>query len=452
MDRLAILPRAAIDVRLHRLRRAAREDQYGPAGRSRLAGPRLFRHRLRASSMRGSTRATASIGPITGSSTASSSPAASRRSAFIIRELVARKPFLNLRVLVREGPGAHTPLARRFPLHHPVDGLHHPDLSPGGAELSRIAGGRGPALDRSAAASRSCCRSACSCTRVDGRWVLALGALFICIACLMATTLTQRLGNGRLSCRRRSCRRSGIFRADGARRARRESMSPADVLDHRRPVADEPPVRRRDRHSLHADFRARPRAGPFQPDRPACRQPRQPDSRSPCRLSRRRRRSDRAILPWPPLAATSLLGVGRRQAGGRPVLYRWIPGRGRRGVGVLASGRLAAGPVTRQPIAEAGWRRRLPRRGSSARNERRLAVAPVKRSSNNGGPTRLEADAKCEKAYHLGHCEEAGAPFARRKARRSKPDRHRPMPPGLLRRRRRGLQRCSRLLAMTISR
>lgn len=29
-------------------------------------------------------------------------------------------------------------------------------------------------------------------TRVDGRWVLALGALLICIACLMATNLSDQ--------------------------------------------------------------------------------------------------------------------------------------------------------------------------------------------------------------------------------------------------------------------
>jgi hypothetical protein len=46
------------------------------------------------------------------------------------------------------------------------------------------------------------------------------------------------------------------------------------------------------------------------------------------------------------------------------------------------------------------------------------------------------------------HCEEAGAPSELRKPRRSNPDRQWPLSPGLLRRRWREAQRCSRLLAI----
>ena len=59
---------------------------------------------------------------------------------------------------VREHPaaGAREPAAAAadaggIPLHHPVHRLHHPDLSADRAELSRVAGGRCPAVDRAAA-------------------------------------------------------------------------------------------------------------------------------------------------------------------------------------------------------------------------------------------------------------------------------------------------------------
>ena len=44
-------------------------------------------------------------------------------------------------------------------------------------------------------------------TRVDARWVLAFGAMLIGVACLMATRL-PRTGRPMISCPRRSCRRS----------------------------------------------------------------------------------------------------------------------------------------------------------------------------------------------------------------------------------------------------
>ena len=49
MDRMAILPGAARHVRLHLVRRAAREDEHQPSSAPRLARARLFRLRFRAS-------------------------------------------------------------------------------------------------------------------------------------------------------------------------------------------------------------------------------------------------------------------------------------------------------------------------------------------------------------------------------------------------------------------
>ena len=111
--------------------------------------------------------------------------------AFVVRELIARKPFLNLRVLVSEGmvPILLLLAGIRFiilstayiiPTYLQVV-QNYRELQVGSVLLwialpqLLIVLPLGWLL-----------------TRVDGRWVLALGALLICVACLMATNLTDQ--------------------------------------------------------------------------------------------------------------------------------------------------------------------------------------------------------------------------------------------------------------------
>jgi DHA2 family multidrug resistance protein len=115
--------------------------------------------------------------------------------AFITREFVARKPFLNLKVLVSEGmiPILLLLLGFRFiilstayiiPTYLQVV-QNYRELQVGAVLLwialpqLLIVLPLGWLL-----------------TRVDGRWVLALGALLICIACLMVTDLTSDWATG----------------------------------------------------------------------------------------------------------------------------------------------------------------------------------------------------------------------------------------------------------------
>ena len=102
VDRMAILRRAAGDVRLHLVRSAAREDQHSATARPRLARACLFRARFSLCSTPASTRATASTGSTTVSSMGSCSRAALLTLAFVVRELIATRPFLNLRLLARK--------------------------------------------------------------------------------------------------------------------------------------------------------------------------------------------------------------------------------------------------------------------------------------------------------------------------------------------------------------
>ncbi len=112
-------------------------------------------------------------------------------AAFVFRELVARKPFLNLRVLVGEGLVPILLLLAGFrfiilstayiiPTYLQVV-QNYRELQVGSVLIwialpqILIVLPLGWLL-----------------TRVDGRWVLALGALLICIACLMATNLTDQ--------------------------------------------------------------------------------------------------------------------------------------------------------------------------------------------------------------------------------------------------------------------
>jgi DHA2 family multidrug resistance protein len=115
--------------------------------------------------------------------------------AFVMRELVARKPFLNLRVLVKEGLVPILLLLASFrfiilstayiiPSYLQVI-QNYRELQVGAVLLwialpqVLIVLPLGWLL-----------------MRVDGRWVLAFGALLVCIACLMATSLTDQWATG----------------------------------------------------------------------------------------------------------------------------------------------------------------------------------------------------------------------------------------------------------------
>ena len=80
--------------------------------------------------------------------------------AFVVRELWIEKPFLNLRLLAKEGLVPILLLLARLSLHHSLDRLYHPDLPSGRAELSGAAGRRCALMDRAAPAWRSSFRSA----------------------------------------------------------------------------------------------------------------------------------------------------------------------------------------------------------------------------------------------------------------------------------------------------
>ena len=103
VDRMAVLPGAAGDVRLHLVRSAAREDQprrccatsTGPDSPIPASASPCFTP--------ASTRATGSTGSTAASSTAFLLSGALLTLAFVVRELVVERPFLNLRLLAKEG-------------------------------------------------------------------------------------------------------------------------------------------------------------------------------------------------------------------------------------------------------------------------------------------------------------------------------------------------------------
>ena len=159
LDRMAELRRAASHVRLHLVRSAAREDQHGAAAPPRLARARLCRRRFRASLRRPRPGQPARLEqqrsrqwPVAFGRIAH---ARLRAAGALDREAVPQSSA------ARQGGACADPApARRLPLHHSLDRLHHPDLPSGRAELSRAAGRRRAPMDRAAAVSRSSFRSA----------------------------------------------------------------------------------------------------------------------------------------------------------------------------------------------------------------------------------------------------------------------------------------------------
>ena len=75
--------------------------------------------------------------------------------AFVRAGAVDRKAVPQSSAARQGGACADPAPARRLPLHHSLDRLHHPDLPSGRAELSRAAGRRRAHMDRAAAVSRS---------------------------------------------------------------------------------------------------------------------------------------------------------------------------------------------------------------------------------------------------------------------------------------------------------
>ena len=105
--------------------------------------------------------------------------------------------------------------------------------------------------------------------RVDGRWVLGFGATLIGIACLMGTDLTSAWATDDFLAIANSPGARPVLRPDGPARSHRRHDQSGGRADDRRALADEPVVRGRGRYGVHADFRAHARADPFQSDRPA---------------------------------------------------------------------------------------------------------------------------------------------------------------------------------------
>ena len=104
-----------------------------------------------ACSMPASIRAIVSTGPGNGLVDGLLISGALVTLAFVLRELVDAQAFPECAADGEAKPAADPAAARRLPLHHPVDRLHHPELSPDGAEFSRIAGRLRAAVDRAAA-------------------------------------------------------------------------------------------------------------------------------------------------------------------------------------------------------------------------------------------------------------------------------------------------------------
>ena len=307
--------------------------------------------------------------------------------AFVVRELTIEKPFLNLRLLAKEGlvPILLILAGFRFiilstayiiPTYLQVV-QNYRELQVGAVLLWIALPQFAIVLPLGWLLSR-----------VDARWVLAFGAILIGVACLMGTGLTQDwatddfLPSQILQAIGQSFALTAVVvlavQVDESRRC----------IDGRHAVPDHSPLRRRDRNGLHADLRARARTGPLQSHRPACRQPRPPDGGSAGGLSQRGRRSfgRRGARGG---ARNEPACLSRCEASRGALLYRRISRRSR--------GRLRV-PLLHRPIAaalnqssrEAAFRRRpdgelrrlfvaTGKRGS--RGTRRPSSAPPKRST-----------------------------------------------------------------------
>ena len=99
--------------------------------------------------------------------------------------------------------------------------------------------------------------------RIDARWVLALGSALIGIACLVGDQPDQPVGHRRFPAIADPAGHRPVLRADRAADADHPHDQPGRRAGDRLLAADQPPVRRRDRHRLHADLRADPRADPL---------------------------------------------------------------------------------------------------------------------------------------------------------------------------------------------
>ncbi len=190
--------------------------------------------------------------------------------AFVARELVVEKPFLNLRLLAKEGLVPLLLLLAGFrfiilstayiiPTYLQVV-QNYRELQVG-AVLLWIA------LPQFAIVIPL----GWLLSRVDARWVLGCGAILIGIASLMGTGLTQDWATDDFL-------PSQVLQAVGQSFALTavivlavQSMKSCRCVDDRYAAPDQPSFRRRDRNRLHADLRARARAGPLQSHRPACR-------------------------------------------------------------------------------------------------------------------------------------------------------------------------------------
>ncbi len=91
--------------------------------------------------------------------------------------------------------------------------------------------------------------------QIDGRWILALGALLIAIACLISTDLTSQWATDDFLPSQILGDRP-VFRPDCSADADRALDQAGGRAGDRLHAADQPPVRRRGRYRLHADVRA----------------------------------------------------------------------------------------------------------------------------------------------------------------------------------------------------
>ena len=190
--------------------------------------------------------------------------------AFVVRELYVEKPFLNLRLLAKEGLVPILLLLAGFrfiilstayiiPTYLQVV-QNYRELQVG-AVLIWIALPQflivlplGWLL-----------------SRVDARWVLGVRRDLDRNRLADGNRSHAGLGHRRLSSLAVSPGRRAVVRVDGGHRSRGSIDESRRCVDDRHAAPDQSPVRRRDRNRVHADVRARARAGPLQSHRPACR-------------------------------------------------------------------------------------------------------------------------------------------------------------------------------------
>ncbi|WP_431271068.1 hypothetical protein [Dankookia sp. P2] len=177
--------------------------------------------------------------------------------AFLVRELTTPHPFLNLRMLLRGNLLVLMLLLAGFRFMILSTAYIIPAYLQMVQEFPRAAGGPGPALDRPAAARH---RPAAGVAPAPGRRPLGAGARLGADRRRLpdGEPAHQPMGDGRFPALTGAAGARPVLRPDRAGGAAGAQHRPGRGADHRLPAADQPALRRRDRHRLHAELRPHP--------------------------------------------------------------------------------------------------------------------------------------------------------------------------------------------------